>query len=354
MRGVLNHPRLMVTHAIASLRGAGGTKPPPVANKKPLENWCNSRGFCKKGKQLMEDEITHSKPNVNRFTNKQNLPRPVFLALSEENYNPGNSWRTVTELIDPPRLVHLKRKYRDRLTEDVADRVYTFQGEVVHSIIERATKTLAHEGWESERRVFKEIRGRLISGQFDLYHEPSGELIDVKYSNAYKAKKNECPKEWEEQLNCLAALIRSEGKVVNKAGICFFIRDFHKSDAMKDPDYPQYSALYLPAKLWGKDEADFFLDDRVRLHLLTEEREVFCSPEERWAKPDTWAIKKRGTTRAIAGGIYADEMAARRALNALGVNYMIEERPGSYTRCEGYCLVRDFCTQFKGEKHDNV
>lgn len=313
----------------------------------------------------MESKITSVKPNV-KITNKQNLPLPFFIAVSEKTYNPGNSWRTVTELIDPPKIAFLKRKHKDEITEDCADLVYSLYGEVVHACIERAVKRLndptyvfpngwayprdALGGWESERRIFKEIRGKLISGQFDLYHEPTGELIDVKFSNARKARKGVCPDEWNEQLNCLAALLRSEGKKVTRARILFLIRDFHKSDAMNDPDYPQHSALYLEGRLWEHDEQDLFLDYRVRVHELAETEEVRCSPEERWARPSTWAIKKVGGSRAISGGLYADEMAARRNLKALGPGYVLEYRQGEYTRCRNYCNVSNFCTQYQGEK----
>jgi len=282
-----------------------------------------------------------------KLTNKYNLPEPFVLAVAEKNYDNGGAWRSVTELIGPPKIAYLRRKHDDELEEDASDRVYTLQGEIAHGVVERAAKTMCKEDWMSEQRLFAEIQGKKISGAYDLYNPKTGELIDVKNSTAWKAKKGEAPKEWEEQTNILAELLRRHGFPVSKIGVVLLIRDFSKPEAARSADYPQSQVVYLSVPLWEPSRAGSFLEERVRLHIEAETKEAQCSPEERWAKPTTWAIKKKGSNRAINGGIYADESKALEALAKLGSGHEIEYRPGENTRCELYCPVAKFCAQYQ-------
>lgn len=282
-----------------------------------------------------------------KITNKLGLPEPFVRAVSTKTYDNGGSWRTVTELIGPAKIAHLKRKHENEIVTDASELVYTFQGEAAHAVVERAAKTMCEEGWMSEQRLFAEIEGRKISGAYDLYNPKTGELIDVKNSTAWKAKKGEAPKEWIEQTNILAELLRRHGFPVSKIGIVLVIRDFSKPEANRSPDYPQAPVVYLPVDIWEPNRAWAFLEERVAAHIKAETEEVECTPEERWAKPTIWAIKKRGSSRAITGGLYAVEQKAREALDELGPMYEIEHRPGENTRCNLYCPVNKFCAQYQ-------
>lgn len=287
-----------------------------------------------------------------KITNKLNLPEPFVRAVSEKTYDNGGSWRSVTELIGPPKIAHLKRKHEHEIVTDASELVYTFQGETAHALIERAAKTMCKEGWMSEQRLFAQVMGKKISGAYDLYNPKTGELIDVKNSTAWKAKKGEAPKEWVEQLNCLSELLRRHGFSVSKIGIVLVIRDHSKPEANRSPDYPQAPVVYLPVDIWEPSRAWAFLEERVRLHLEAEEKEVECSPEERWAKPAIWAIKKKGGSRAITGGLFAVEEKAKEELAKLGSGYEIEFRPGENTRCALYCPVAKFCAQYQNTLHN--
>lgn len=282
-----------------------------------------------------------------KITNKLNLPEPFVRAVSEKTYDNQGSWRTITELIGPPKIAALKRKHDDEIVVDASELVYTFQGETAHATIERAAKTMCEEGWLSERRLFAQVQGKKISGAYDLYNPKTRELIDVKNSTAWKAKKGEAPAEWVQQTNLLAHLIRREGFEVTSIRILLIIRDHSKPESRRDPDYPQNPVLYLTVPIWENEKCHAFLEERVKLHLLAETEEVECTPEERWAKPSTWAIKKRGQSRAISGGLYAVEEKAKQALDALGPAYEIEYRPGENTRCALYCPVSKFCAQYQ-------
>lgn len=305
------------------------------------------------------------------FTNNQNIPFPVFLGLTFREYDNGGVWRSVTELISPAQAALLKRQYDEKIFVDVQDRAYTIQGEAAHLIVERAIKSYHQryghsKGWTSEERIFDEILGKKISGAYDLYHEESGYLIDLKNSSAYKARPNDekSRKDWIAQTNILAHLLRKKGRPVKKIDIVLICRDFSeakKKEALKKakefnsvPDYPEYPINTISLPVWDDKECERYLLERVRAHLDCENKLVECTPDERWAYGDVWAVKKIGTKRAVNNGSFASESAAKELLNKLGKLYEIEFRPAENKRCDKYCSAKDFCPQYKKLLTHNV
>lgn len=285
-----------------------------------------------------------------KITNKLGLPDPFVRAVSQKTYNNEGSWRTVTELIGPAKISSLRRLHEDEIEVDASDLVYTIQGETAHALLERAAKSMQAEGWTSEVRIHHEVEGKKISGAFDLYHPEKAELIDFKVSTAWKAK-NEVPEEWVNQTNILAHLIRIKmGKEVNTIKVLLIMRDHSKLEAKRDENYPQYPVKFIDIPVWSDAKCLEYLRNRVVLHLKAEQEQVLCSPEERWAKPDIWAIKKVGGSKAIPGGLYAMESKAQEALADLGKGYFIEFRAGENVRCENYCNVSKWCQQYQKTK----
>jgi len=288
-----------------------------------------------------------------KITNKLGLPDPFVRAVSEKTYNSQGSWRTVTELIGPAKISALRKKHEEDIEVDASELVYTIQGETAHALFERAAKSMREEGWISELRVHHEVMGKNISGAFDLYNPKKGELIDFKVSTAWKAK-GDVPEEWVNQTNLLAHLIRT--KMLNTSGkphkvesikVLLIMRDHSKLEAKRDENYPQTPVQYIDIPVWDDAKCKEYLQNRVVLHLKAEQEELQCSPEERWAKPTIWAIKKVGGAKAIPGGLYAEEAKAQEVLATMGKGYFIEYRPGENVRCESYCNVSKWCEQYQ-------
>ena len=63
-----------------------------------------------------------------------------------------------------------------------------------------------------------------------------------------------------------------------------------------------------------------------------------CTPEERWAKPDKWAVMKHGRKSAVKVFDSEEEANAN-----IGLGDYIEYRQGVDTKCEDYCMVNQFC-----------
>ncbi len=109
--------------------------------------------------------------------------------------------------------------------------------------------------------------------------------------------------------------------------------------------YENYAAhAKLPVILWDDSTTEAFIRERIKAHIEGEENPPICTPEERWRKPDKWALmKKSGQKRALK--LYDTE---RQAEAAKGAMHYIEPRPGEDVRCLFYCPVNKFCSYYQG------
>ena len=69
-----------------------------------------------------------------------------------------------------------------------------------------------------------------------------------------------------------------------------------------------------------------------------------CTPEERWEKPTTVVVTKPGASRALK--VYRGPTAKSEAEDACKPGYVVEVRPGSSIRCERFCHVKQWCSQY--------
>ncbi len=266
------------------------------------------------------------------YTNKLNLPAPLVRAVTNDPYNRGHSDYTVTELISPARIVALKQKHADELTEDAADRLYSLIGQVAHGIIERsATKEL------SEHRLYAEWLGKLVGGQLDLLD--GGILMDFKVTSVWAFHGGVKP-EWVSQINCLAALAARNNIAVTSAQIIALYRDWSVSEARRNGDYPAEQVQIFPVPLWTAERQNNYICARITAHETTKTTLPECTPLERWAKPEKWAVMKEGNKRAVK--LYDSQTAAEMA--AVHPKLYVEHRPGVQTRCLDYCPVSQFCS----------
>ena len=67
-----------------------------------------------------------------------------------------------------------------------------------------------------------------------------GKIIDYKTTSAWTTVFQSQIKEWTEQLNCYAYLYRTQGFSVDKLEIIAIYRDWSRTNALKDKNYPNY------------------------------------------------------------------------------------------------------------------
>ena len=297
-------------------------------------------------------------------TNNKGFPDALVRAVENDSYSKGMADRSVTGLLAPPRQAALIDIYGDEVTEDVSERTFALYGQLVHLLLERAGEQSRNA--INEERLFTEVGGWTISGQTDtitLTEEEGWAVSDYKFVTAYKFKREYTgelliPEEYEQQLNMYAYLLRENGFKVDGLKIVAIYRDWSKLEAKRDKNYPQLGAETHDIPLWSEDKAKAFIEERVRLHqdamfLGNKYAEAAsnlpeCTDEERWAKPDKFALMPTAKS-ARARKLFNSEVNATAwaAANNMKPGWVIEHRRGVNTRCESYCLVSDYCTQFQ-------
>lgn len=280
-----------------------------------------------------------------KLTNRMGLPQPLVDAVRNDGYDGPRDPNSisVTTLLKPPRMVALEKKHAGEIEEDASERIWSLMGQVVHGILERADKTGV-----AERRLTIQVEGWTVSGAMDRYID--GTLQDYKVVTAYKFKDGGVPIEYEQQLNIYSEILRQHGHPVNRMEIVGILRDYSKLEARRDANYPQTQVVVRQVPLWSESKAKAFIRERVILHQQARVTLPLCTPEERWARPDKYAVMKAGAVRAIK--LYDNHADAEKHA-AENKAYSVEIRPGENVRCENYCPVSEFCTQFKEESKND-
>jgi len=277
-----------------------------------------------------------------KLTNKFNLPQPLVSAIENDPYKQVGDI-SVTGLISAPRKRQLEIRHKDDITEDASDRIWMLLGTSVHAILERAD-TRNHL---AEERLTAEVLGWVVSGQPDLLG-PDGVLTDWKVTSVFSFLLGDKP-EWEQQLNCYAWLYRKNGFEVTKLQIVAILRDFMQSRASQDPDYPQCAVMVVDVPMWSQEEAQAYIEARVRLHQQAEfmmDDELYnCSKQERWERPTTFAVMRASNKKATR--VFNLDIEAEHFVNQHEKpdQYEIVKRPGESVRCARFCNALPWCYQ---------
>lgn len=289
-----------------------------------------------------------------KLTNKHNLPETIVNVIKRPTYSKGKANMSVTELLNSPRIVQLKRKHWDDLTEDASDMVWSIFGTAIHGVLEHGKD----DHHVVEERIHAAIGGMNVSGAIDLQEiEEDGIILsDYKTTSAW-AVMNE-KQDWHNQLNVYAYLVELVKKVpVKKLQIVAIIRDWSRREAANRDSYPASPITVIDIPLWPFADREEFIKSRIHKHewalfdMETGDEPPECTPDEMWEKPTTYALKKDGNIRAKS--VHENRLAAEDALQIAeskakkGEKFLIEVREGGRTRCENFCQVSEFCSQYK-------
>jgi len=275
------------------------------------------------------------------WSNKYNLPQPLVSAVQRDSYRKAGHI-SVTGLIKAPRMRILEDRHDSEITVDVSDRLWALLGQSIATILERAD-TFDHL---VEEQLTTELHGWTISGRPDLL-KPNMILQDYKVTSVYSFLLGDKP-EWEAQLNLYAWLYRKHGFEVKAAQIVAILRDWVSSRALHEPDYPQAGFIVKDIPLWAPEEQEAFAGQRVRMHQTTEKLSdddlPQCAPEERWQRPDKWAVKKPTNKKAYR--VFEAEAEAIDLMQKMpGMEAVF--RAGESVRCARFCSAAPFCSQWE-------
>lgn len=285
-----------------------------------------------------------------RITNRSNFPEALVKAVENDDYDKGKCDYSVTELLKPPRQTALAHLFKADMVDDVEDRLWSLYGQIAHLILERANMADL-----VEKRFFAEFElpdGRkfTVSGQVDTLSLIKGILSDWKFTTSWGFKLGKPAKpEWVAQLNMQLEILRRNGLDANVLQIVGLLRDWSKLEALRTSDYPKKGIITVPIEIWSREQTTTFIMDRITIHenaktVRSAADLPECTPEERWAKQDIWAVM-RGE-RAIRFGLCFTEDAANQ-MQMKNSGTRIEFRSGFSTRCSAYCSVSEFCSQYQ-------
>jgi len=293
-----------------------------------------------------------------KITNKFNLPDTIMRAalIMNERYDKGNVERSVTQLIQPPRIDILRKAHFHEVEKDLSEEWWSLFGNAVHYILELGKSP----DMIAEQRLYAEIDGWPISGKPDLIERHADNLYslgDYKVTTSYQLTKDEggLKSEWEQQLNMLACLFAMNHQATFKElYIIAIVRDWQRKQAQADLTYPAAPVVKIVAPIWTFAQQKAFLEERVRQHRNAEMLQDLglplpdCSPYERWSRADRYAVIRHGGKRAAR--VYDNEEEAEADAKTRSTSksmYEVEYRPGKSVRCAGnYCQCAEWCDQF--------
>lgn len=279
-----------------------------------------------------------------KITNLYGAPDALVAAVANDPYDAGASDISVTKLIDAPQRRLLGRKHANDITVDVSERIWALTGQALHHILERAeTNELV------EQRLFADVDGWVLSGQFDRLHLGRKALQDYKFTTTYKANGDD---NWIRQLNILRWLAHQHGHQVDTLEIVAIFRDWRRGSAERDPQYPQQAIKVIDIPVWDLDETHEYIRERIAMHQAAQKGTFIpCNDEERWYTGTKYALMKPGGKRALRVVDESDPDVLQALLNeAAQRKYEVDVRIGEYRRCARYCEVSAFCEQWAKAK----
>lgn len=289
-----------------------------------------------------------------KLTNEFGLPETIMTVIRTPTYSKGKANMSVTELLNSPRIVQLKRKHWDELTEDASSMVWSIFGTAIHNVLEHGKG----DNHIVEERIHVEVDGMHISGAIDLQEvEPDGIIVsDYKTTSAWACMNEK--QDWHNQLNSYAYLVEAAKKTpVKKLQIVAIVRDWSRRDAATREGYPKAPIVVIDIPLRSFADREAYVRSRISLHgdalfeMETDGDMPECTPEETWERPASYALKKDGNVRAKS--VHETPEAADQALALAnekakkGEKFIVEIRPGDRVRCSNFCQVAPHCSQYQ-------
>ena len=277
------------------------------------------------------------------ITNNLNLPHGLVAAVSPKRHNEAGSL-SATTLLKGVKEIILAERHWDEMTDDAANRVWAVFGTAVHALLEQ-------EGADdfTEETLSAEFGGIRITGRIDNYNMKEGIVADYKTASVWKVKFRDF-EDWRRQGLIYSWLLEQNGFPISRCRFIALLKDHSKTEAARSSEYPQ-----SPVHIYEFDvtdealsEIEQFIRYKTALYLThkeTPDDEIpECSPEERWASPDKWAVMKKGRKSAVRV-LDSEEEAQKMAMDDKAL--YVEYRKGESKKCEGYCACREFCSCWK-------
>lgn len=278
------------------------------------------------------------------ITNKQRLPESLMNAYQTEMHNKEGEI-SATTLLKGAKQIVLERRHWDELEDDVSNRCWALFGTAVHKLLEEQNPDAF-----TEERFSVEVGDKVVTGQVDLYDMKKSEITDYKTASVWKVVYKSFD-DWKKQGLVYAWLLKQDGLEVDKCRFVAMLRDWSKTEAERNADYPKSQVYVYEFPVLDEDleEIEAFIKNKVAMvskaETLDDDQIESCSAEERWEKPTTYAVMKEGRKTAVR---VFDTKEEADKLASTDTKLSVVERKGQSVRCKDYCLCSKFCSFCKG------
>lgn len=288
-----------------------------------------------------------------KITNNLGLPRPFVEAVSRE-YQYKDKRYSVTSILKGTCETILERRHHDEIEQDVSDMIWMIFGTAIHSVLENAQET---DEQLKENKFSIDIDGYELSGIFDLYDAKEKKVTDYKSATVWKVIYNDW-EDYKNQLLCYAYMLRRIGFECESGEIVALLKDYSKTKAKMDSNYPPHPVHTENFKFTEKDIKDIekFIYEKFKdikhSEALIDGLLTPCTEKERWYSGDKFAVMKKGNKRAIR--VLDSEDEANNYIRNMNLDdkHYIEFRQGENKKCNEYCNVRQWCPLFNNERKE--
>jgi hypothetical protein len=283
-----------------------------------------------------------------KITNKLGLPDMLVRAV-EKDYEYRDKRYSITSLLDPDRVLMLKRRYNDLITQDVSDCIWMLFGTVTHYALETGIELKENE-YVEEHLEYTFDSGYTLSGIIDHVYDY---VDDYKTTSVWTVIYGSNNEHWKKQLQMGAYLhYKKHGNWISKGRIIAILKDFNKNDAKLKDNYPKLPVQVIEFDLGTPEEIEDWIINRFKriaeVEQLADYDLPLCTEEERFNSGTKWAVKKKKNKTAFK--VFDDFDKARDLLINLEQKYPGEyeviERPGEDKKCQAYCGCCNFCPYY--------
>jgi hypothetical protein len=282
------------------------------------------------------------------ITNKKNLPEQLVRAVEREyTYQPKRY--SITSLLDTHRILQLKRRHHEALSQDVSDMIWMIFGSGIHKAIEDAGVE-PHQ--HAEKRLEYQFGDYTLSGIVDFIDEKKGLILDWKTTSIWTFIYKSNDEKWLKQLQLSALLwYKNTGQWIQHGQIGALLKDY-KNKPFPEAGYPDSELQIIDYDLGTPDEIERWVvqvfEDIALYEQFEDDALPMCSAADRWNTGDKWAVMEKGKKRAVR--VYDNEEDATSHVSQAfsdGLKLEIDFRPGEDKRCKQYCPVKLFCSHGK-------
>jgi hypothetical protein len=244
----------------------------------------------------------------------------------------------------------------------VKEQLASFIGTAVHNYFELCLGKYEAPGkYRMEERLFHTVLNRKISGCYDLVREENlnEDMYDYKTTSCWKARFGS-KDDWIAQQNIYRLLFWLKHKrTLRTIRIVAIFLDWSINNKIRyGKGYPDDKVLEYTLPVWSSKKTLAFMKDKVRVlidHENTPDDDLpECTTEDMWADDDVYAVKSTRLVNALrllptrdAAYEWVDKhMESPNCKDKLS-QITVEHRPANRKRCEHWCAVNKYCSQYK-------